>query len=167
LHTYVYFNAAKISKQIVSFAFLLSRNVSLEIPPMDLCSYFLCPLVLSSSSSYPLSKATCFRRAKSMKSRAIPMHNFLLRYFPAYGTRMFPSVALLAICAHIPASAYVYVQACPDAIERVETPRNERTNERGKIVDSMGLMTPCSTKRLPSALSHDRNSFCRLNNLET
>jgi len=77
-------------------------------------------------------------------------------------------VALLVICVHVPASAYayVYVQACPDAIERMETPRNERTNERGKIVDSMGLMTPCLTKRLPSALSHDRNSFCQLNNLE-
>lgn len=61
--------------------------------------------------------------------------------------------------------SYVYVQACPGAIERVETPRNERTNERGKIVDSMGLMTLARQSDCRQ-LFHDRNSFCRLNNLK-
>lgn len=164
--TYVYFNTAKISKQIVFFSLLLSRNMfrsryyadgSMLILPLSSC-----PLNLRAI----LSKATCFPRAKSMKSRAIPMHNFLLRYFPAYRARMFPPVGFLVICAHVLASAYayVYVQACPGAIERVGTPRNERTNERGKIVDSMGLMTLGKATAVSSFMIGI--VFTRLNNLE-
>lgn len=72
------------------------------------------------------------------------------------------------ICACI-LQVYAYtcvcVQACPGAIERVETSRNERTNEWGKIVDSMGLMTLARQSDCRQ-LFHDRNSFCRLNNLK-
>jgi len=102
------------------------------------------------------SRAASSRRGHSpllngfMKSRAIPMHNFLLQYFPAYRARMFPPVApckwnMRSRFAHVYTRMYIcicmvytYVGACPDAIERVETSRNERTNGRGKIVDSMG-----------------------------
>lgn len=105
------YNAAKISRQIVSSPFLLSRNMFHQKCYAD-GSMLILPL-----SPYRLnlravlSKATYFPRAKSMKFRAIPMHNFLLRYFPAYRARMFPPVVLLVICAHVLASACLYIRA--------------------------------------------------------
>jgi len=58
---------------------------------------------------------------------------------------------------------YVYVQACPGAIERKAEERKDewaRENCRLSGVDDL-----CSAKWLQSAL-HDRNNFCQLNNLE-
>ena len=119
-------------------------------------------------TSYSLSwrvLASFEKIAKFIKSRTIPMHNFLLRYFPAYRTRMFPTVAcnMCACPCKLQVYAYVYVQACPGAIERNAEERKDewaRENCRLNRVDDL-----CSAKRLPSAL-HDRNSFCQLNNLE-
>lgn len=118
---------------------------SMLILPLSSCSLNLRAI---------LSKATCFPQAKSMKSRAIPMHNFLLRYFPAYRARMFPPVALLVICAHVLASVCLYIRASVSERNRASGNAEERKDEwAGENCRLNGVDDPCSVKRLPSALS--------------
>lgn len=106
-----------------------------------------------------------------MKSRAIPMHNFLLRYFPAYRARMFPTVALrkwnMGACTY--ERAYVCVCMCASVPERnrasgnVEKRKNERAKENCRLnrVDD-----PCSAKRNAVNFFGIRVSFCQLNNVK-
>lgn len=111
-------------------AFLvMEKCISLEILCRWTHAHSSSVLLFSQPSSYRLSKATCFPRAKSMKSRAIPMHNFLLRYFPAYRTRMFPPVALLVICAHVLASVRLCICASVSGRNRASGNAEERKDE--------------------------------------
>jgi len=79
----------------------------------------------------------------------------------------FPTVALLVICAHVLASCKcMSMYICKRVrAQSSETLRNERTNERGKIVDSVGLTTFARQSDY-SQLFMIGIVFANLNNLE-
>lgn len=90
---------------------VIEEYVSLDMLYRRIHAYSSSVLLSSEPSNCPLEGYLLPSSEIRVKFRAIPMHNFLLRYFPAYRARMFPPVALLVICAHVLASACLYIRA--------------------------------------------------------
>lgn len=111
------------------------RERAVSVDPCLSTPLSSCPLDLRAILSWRNLPLTSLEREISMKPRAIPMHNFLLRYFPAYRVRIFSLMLLLVsrIFAHAIVCVYTYVRACPSAIERVEKRRGRNRMSEGKL----------------------------------
>lgn len=115
-----------------------------------------------------LSKATCSPPSEIHEILHNPNAQFSASIFSGIqGTYVSSSCSPCNMCAWTRKCMPTHMYTCKRVrAQSSEWKRqgNERTNERGKIVDSMGLMTLARQSDCRQ-LFHDRNSFCRLNNL--